>query len=240
MRKLGIGLTFILQSVSGLREGIWKQTSVRLIGYGLTEGSDLKRLANIVGEQHMRLYLSTAGPEATGRYPFMIAGGGATGLSFGTKPVFLDMLTEPANFLAYKQDWIAKQRRQYAHLLPAGDRGGELMSMPERPTGDAYLEGVRHAQGLRKGAAKRRRRETSRQRRESPEGSVRHHPPRRPPRPPTTRGVTPRSEPRYSPKTRFGHKNSKCGHKNPSGASMRRGWRGCFFEVPPVTGLGPA
>lgn len=153
LRKLGIGLTFILQSVSGLREGIWKQTSVRLIGYGLTEGSDLKRLANVVGDQHLRLYASTAGPEATGRYPFMVAGGGATGLSFGTKPVFLDMLTDPAQFLTLNRDWISAQRRQYLHLLPDGDRGGELTTMPARPVGDAYMEGVRHAQGLRKGAA---------------------------------------------------------------------------------------
>ena len=153
LRKLGVGISLVTQTPTSIREDIWKQLAVKVIGYGITEASDTKRLANIVGDQHMRLYLSTAGPEATGRYPFMIAGGGATGLSFGTKPVFLDMLTDPANFLAYNQDWIAKQRRTYAHLLPAGDHGGELMTMPERPTQDAYIETVRHAQGLRTGAA---------------------------------------------------------------------------------------
>lgn len=153
LRKLGIGLTFILQSVSGLREGIWKQCAIRLIGYGLTEGSDMKRLANIVGDQHLRLYAATAGPEATGRYPFMVTGGGATGLSFGTKPVFLDIFNDPALWLERNQGWVADQRRQYAHLLPAGDHGGELTTMPARPTGDAYLEGVRTTQGRTKGAA---------------------------------------------------------------------------------------
>lgn len=167
---------FVTQTPTSLREDVWKQLAVRVIGYGITEASDTKRLANIVGDQHMRLYLSTAGPEATGRYPFMIAGGGATGLSFGTKPVFLDMLTDPANFLALNQDWVARQRRTYAHLLPAGDHGGELMAMPERPTQDAYLEGVRHAQGLRSGAANQAAAKRLASGAKSPEGSVRHHP----------------------------------------------------------------
>lgn len=153
LRKLGVGLRFILQTPSGLREGIWKQCAIRAIGYGITEQSDIKRLANIVGDRHLRLYLATAGPEATGRYPFMVTGGGATGLSFGTKPVFMDMETDPEHFLACNAEWISDRRRRYAHLLPDGDRGGELTSMPTRPANDTYLESVRHAQGLRKGAA---------------------------------------------------------------------------------------
>lgn len=153
LRKVGIGFRFILQAPSGLREGIWKQCTDRVIGYGVTEQSDIKRLANIVGDDHLRLYLSTAGPEATGRYPFMFTGGGSTGLSFGTKPVFLDMFTDPNEWLATNREWITAARRRWANHLPAGDPGGPLTTMPGRPSQDVATEAHRAAVAVRSAGA---------------------------------------------------------------------------------------
>lgn len=155
MRKIGVGLRFILQAPSGLREGIWKQLTERMVGYGVTEQSDLRRLANVVGDDHLRLYLSTAGPDATGRYPFMFVGGGVTGLSFGNKPVFLDMFTDPTAWLTANQRWVSAARARWMHLLPSGDAGGRLDVMPRRPAGDAVHEARVHSKGLRSASANR-------------------------------------------------------------------------------------
>ena len=155
LRKVGVGFRFILQAPSGLREGIWKQCTDRVIGYGITEQSDIKRLANIVGDDHLRLYLSTAGPEATGRYPFMFTGGGSTGLNFGTKPVFLDMFDDPHKWLVANGGWVTAARRRWAHLLPAGDPGGTLTVMPSRPAQGALVEAHRAAVGVRSAGGNR-------------------------------------------------------------------------------------
>lgn len=154
-RKIGVGFRFILQAPSGLREGIWKQVTSRVIGYGISEQTDMKRLENVVGYDHLRLYSSLTGPEATGQYPFMFIGGGVTGLSFGSKPVFLDMFTTPTDWLAANAGWVSETRRRWMHLLPPGDAGAALTSMPSRPTQDAAIETHVHARSLRSGAANR-------------------------------------------------------------------------------------
>lgn len=155
MRKIGVGFRFILQAPSGLREGIWKQLTERVIGYGISEQSDLRRMANLVGDDHLRLYLATAGPEATGRYPFMFVGGGITGLSFGSKPVFLDMFTSPQEWLSANEKWVTAARQRWMHLLPDGDSGGPLRTIPPRPAGDPAQEAHVHAKGLRSAGANR-------------------------------------------------------------------------------------
>lgn len=152
-RKVGVGFRFILQALSGIREGIWKQLTARTVGYGISEQTDLKRLENIVGYEHLRLYLSLSGPEATGQYPFMFTGGGVTGLSFGAKPVFLDMFTTPDDWLEANAVWVTETRRRWMHRLPAGDSGGRLNRMPHRPAQDAAVEAHVAARGLRSGAA---------------------------------------------------------------------------------------
>lgn len=152
-RKIGVGFRFILQAPSGLREGIWKQVTARTIGYGISEQSDLKRLENIVGQDHLRLYLTLSGPEATGVYPFMLTGGGITGLSFGAKPVFLDIFSRPEIWLQTNEAWVTETRRRWMHLLPAGDTGGPLPQMPERPIQDAAVEAHVASKSLRSGAA---------------------------------------------------------------------------------------
>lgn len=139
-RKLGIGLRFILQSVASLREAIWKQCVVRTLGTGMTEQSDLRRIENVIGPDHTQLYRSLAGPEASGQYTFTFSGGGLTGLSFGPRPVLLDMLTDPSEWLQLNQGWVTAARRRWQHLLPPADPGGPLLTMPSRPVGDASQE----------------------------------------------------------------------------------------------------
>ena len=63
----------------------------------------------------------------------MLVGGGITGLSFGQNPVFVEAFTEPDRWLEANAQWITETRRQFSHLLPAGDTGGPLRSFPARP-----------------------------------------------------------------------------------------------------------
>lgn len=139
-RKLGIGLWFILQSISSLRDQIWRQCTTRVCGYGMTEQADLKRLSNVIGDAHTNLYRSVSSPEASGKYTFLFSGGGLTGLSFGPKPVFLDILTDPDQWLVLNADWIAATRRRWPQHLPKGDTAGPLIVMPGRPAQDRDTE----------------------------------------------------------------------------------------------------
>ncbi len=132
-RKLGVGFRFILQAATGLREDIWKQLAVLIVGYGLHDQADVKRLNNRVSDAHMRLYRTVPPPEATDTYTFMIVGGGATGLSFGTSPVFLEAFTNPVEWLEANQDWVVSVRQSHRNRLPADDSGGALKVMPGQP-----------------------------------------------------------------------------------------------------------
>lgn len=133
VRKFGIGMMFITQSTTSLREDIWRQLSVVLVGYGLHDQADLKKLSNRVGDSHVALYRTAPPPEATGRYTWMCIGGGITGLSFGSNPIFLEVFTDTGQWLARNASWIAGLRRTYLQHLPAGDTGGALTAIPPRP-----------------------------------------------------------------------------------------------------------
>lgn len=133
VRKFGIGMTFITQSITSLREDIWRQLSVAYIGYGLHDQADLKKLGNRISDAHVALYRTAPPPAATGRYTWMCIGGGVTGLSFGPNPVFLEAFTDPRQWLAHNQSWITDLRRRYLGVLPAGDTGGPLTAIPPRP-----------------------------------------------------------------------------------------------------------
>lgn len=133
VRKFGIGFSCILQTATGLNEEIWKQISTVFVGYGLLDTAELKRLAGRVPDAHLDLYRASPPPEATGRYPWMLIGGGVTGLSFGQNPVFVEAFNDPGRWLEANAQWITETRRQFAHLLPAGDTGGPLRSFPARP-----------------------------------------------------------------------------------------------------------
>ncbi|MFL0579471.1 hypothetical protein [Dietzia sp. 179-F 9C3 NHS] len=133
VRKFGIGFWSILQTATGLQDEIWKQITRLAVGYGLLDAAELARLGNRVPDSHLELYRSSPPPAATGRYPWMLVGGAITGLSFGSHPVFVEAFTDPDRWLAANQAWITDLRRQFSHLLPDGDTGGPLRSLPGRP-----------------------------------------------------------------------------------------------------------
>ncbi|WP_137726337.1 helicase HerA domain-containing protein [Prescottella subtropica] len=132
-RKFGIGFTFILQAATGLRDDIWRQLGVLLVGYGLHDQADMKRMGGRVSDAHLALYRAAPPPEATGRYTWMCVGGGVTGLSFGANPVFLEAVTDPSVWLAWNAPWINQLRRDFSQHLPVGDSGGRLQQLPGRP-----------------------------------------------------------------------------------------------------------
>jgi hypothetical protein len=102
------------------------------------DAAGLKRLGNRISESHLQLYKATPPPEATGRYSWALVGGGVTGLSFGPNPVFLEVFTDPRDWVAHNAHWITALRRQYLHCLPEGDAGGPLTEPPRRSQiGDA-------------------------------------------------------------------------------------------------------
>lgn len=133
VRKFGIGMGFITQTVTSLREDIWKQLTVVFVGYGLHDQADLKKLSNRIPDGHVALYRTAPPPEATGRYTWMCIGGQVTGLSFGPNPIFLEAFTDPRDWLEHNQSWIRSLRRTYLHCLPPGDTGGTLTAIPPRP-----------------------------------------------------------------------------------------------------------
>lgn len=133
VRKYGIGFWSILQTATGLQDEIWKQITRLAVGYGLLDSAELARLGNRVPDSHLELYRSSPPPAATGRYPWMLVGGSITGLSFGSHPVFIEAFNDPDQWLRHNQGWITDLRRQFSHLLPAGDTGGTLRSLPGRP-----------------------------------------------------------------------------------------------------------
>jgi hypothetical protein len=133
VRKFGIGFAFILQAATGLRDDIWRQLAVLMVGYGLHDQADMKRLSGRVSDGHLALYRTAPPPEATGRYTWMCVGGGVTGLSFGSNPVFLEAFTDPDDWLRANESWVTAMRREFSHALPDGDGGGRLTSLPRRP-----------------------------------------------------------------------------------------------------------
>lgn len=146
IRKYGVGFQFILQAPSNVRTDIWRQIAVVAAGHGLHDKDDARLLAARVPGEHMDLYRSLPSPEATTpkRYPFMVAGGGATGLSLGTSPVFVEMFTDPARWLACNSGWIAEARRMFPQHLPAGDPGGPLTAIPGAAVAGIDAETARH------------------------------------------------------------------------------------------------
>jgi hypothetical protein len=94
-RKYGLGWMFITQEVGSLRRGIYTQLRVRCFGYGLTSGTELRRLQETIGDRAaLDLYGSFVDPQAMkpAQYPFMLTGP-ISPLSFTGAPVFLSVFT---------------------------------------------------------------------------------------------------------------------------------------------------
>lgn len=92
-RKYGIGYMFITQTIDSMDDEIINQMRVFAFGYGLTSGNELKKISNIINNQHaIRLYQSFIDPSSNHKYPFMFYGP-ISPLSFTGSPLFVNMYT---------------------------------------------------------------------------------------------------------------------------------------------------
>ena len=106
-RKFGIGWTYILQSPSDLKTGIWRQLSYVYAGYGLV-GEDVRRLETLTDDpKQLDLYRQFIPPASTGTYPFMILGP-ISPIIFTTAPAFLNMFSGTEEFLLHNTRWITE------------------------------------------------------------------------------------------------------------------------------------
>ena len=74
-RKYGIGHMFITQSLESLDDEIIKQMRIFAFGHGLTMGSELRKVKEIINNQAaVNLYSSFIDPSNSGKFPFMFFG----------------------------------------------------------------------------------------------------------------------------------------------------------------------
>lgn len=105
-RKYGLGYMFITQTLASLHREIIGQLRLNAFGYGLTMGSELAQLQEIVGdEEALSLYRSFVDPQSNKQFPFMFTGP-ASPLSFTGMPLFVQMFTSFADFSA-ANPWAA-------------------------------------------------------------------------------------------------------------------------------------
>lgn len=106
-RKFGIGWTYILQSPSDLKTGIWRQLSFVHVGYGLV-GEDTKKLESLTDDvKQIDLYRQFIPPASTKVYPFMLMGP-ISPVIFTTAPTFINVFNTVEDFLLHNLKWIKK------------------------------------------------------------------------------------------------------------------------------------
>jgi hypothetical protein len=99
-RKYGLGYMFITQTLASLHREIIGQLRLNAFGFGLTMGSELAQLEEIVGDpEALSLYKSFVDPQSRREFPFMFTGP-ASPLSFTGMPLFVQMFTRFADFEA--------------------------------------------------------------------------------------------------------------------------------------------
>jgi len=105
-RKFGIGWTYILQSPTDLRNGIWKQLKFVYSGYGLV-GADLNKLSDLMddAQNQLKTYKQFVAPDLTGEYPFMITGS-VSPLITAQIPLFVNAYNKVEEFLEDNRKWI--------------------------------------------------------------------------------------------------------------------------------------
>lgn len=97
-RKYGIGYMFITQTIESLDKEILQQTRIFAFGYGLTSGSEIRVLKDLINnDSALQLYRSFIDPSSNKKYPFMFFGP-VSPLSFTGSPLFLEVYTDPADF----------------------------------------------------------------------------------------------------------------------------------------------
>ncbi len=104
-RKYGLGWMFISQSLASVSTDIIRQTRIQFFGHGLSMGSELNSLNELVGgdRDNINLYGSFKDPESafsaeSREYSFMVAGP-VSPLCLTATPVFLSVYNNPEAFL---------------------------------------------------------------------------------------------------------------------------------------------
>jgi hypothetical protein len=97
-RKYGIGYMFITQTLESLDEEILRQMRIFAFGYGLTSGSELRKVSELVNnDSAIQLYKSFIDPSSNKKFPFMFFGP-VSPLSFTGSPLFLEVYTDVTKF----------------------------------------------------------------------------------------------------------------------------------------------
>lgn len=97
-RKYGIGYMFITQTIESLDKEILRQMRIFAFGYGLTSGSELKKVKEFVNnDSAIQLYQSFIDPSSNRKFPFMFFGP-VSPLSFTGSPLFLEVYCTVADF----------------------------------------------------------------------------------------------------------------------------------------------
>lgn len=110
-RKFGIGWTYILQSPSDLRQGIWKQLKFAFAGYGLV-GSDLARMGDLMDDASNQLntYKQFVSPDLSGEYPFMLVGS-VSPLITAQVPLFINSFNTVEDYFDANKEWLEGNMR---------------------------------------------------------------------------------------------------------------------------------
>lgn len=97
-RKYGIGYMFITQTIESLDDEILRQMRIFAFGYGLTSGSEIRRVSEFVNNPSaMQLYKSFIDPSSNRKFPFMFFGP-VSPLSFTGSPLFIEVYGDVADF----------------------------------------------------------------------------------------------------------------------------------------------
>lgn len=97
-RKYGIGYMFITQTIDSLHEEIRRQIRIFAFGYGLTSGSEFRKIKDIINDDTgAKFYRSFIDPSSNHKFPFMFYGP-ISPLSFTGTPLFLEMGKQIKNF----------------------------------------------------------------------------------------------------------------------------------------------
>ena len=104
-RKYGLGWMFLSQTLSSLDQEIIQQLRISFYGFGLSMGSEYRKLQEIIGGQgeHLRLYQQFKDPQSafnedTKEYSFMTTGP-VSPLSFSGTPLFFNVFTDAEEFM---------------------------------------------------------------------------------------------------------------------------------------------
>lgn len=97
-RKCGIGYMFITQTLQSLDAQILEQMRIFAFGYGLTSGTEFRKVSDIVNnEASTKLYRSFIDPSSNKKFPFMFFGP-ISPLSFTGSPLFVEVYKDVSQF----------------------------------------------------------------------------------------------------------------------------------------------